>query len=283
VRDLFAESYYPFSRFSRVELGMHAVDLSVATLTLSDYYDVNSGLYEFSTQTDSNQASLAYVQPSIALVHDNALFGYVGPFAGARSRFGVSPAFGSKHFTTYTGDYRRYLFARPFTLAVRGLFYGNTGRDAGLFPIFMGSTELIRGYTSGSIINHECVTSQRVTTGFTGCSALNQLIGTRVAVGNVELRFPLTRSLVLGFLPVGLPPIEGALFYDAGVAWSAGDHVRWSRNGADSLSVKAPLRSYGGSIRVNLLGFVILRFDITKPLDRTFNKAYWTVSLGPTF
>ena len=288
LRDLFGESYYPFSRFSRLELGVHAVDLDIATLSFNDYYDLNHGptygSYLFSTETTTNHSSLAYVQPSVALVHDNALFGYVGPFAGGRSRFGVSPAFGSKHFTTYTADYRRYLFARPFTLAVRGLFYGNTGRDANLFPIYLGSTELIRGYTSGSIFNHECATAPAVDPqSITGCNALDRLIGTRIAVANVELRFPLTRSLVLGFLPVGLPPIEGALFYDAGVAWTTGDELHWRLNAAAGPNVRGLLRSYGGSIRVNLLGFVILRFDVTKPLDRVYNKAYWTVSLGPTF
>ena len=284
VRDLFGESYYPFSRFSRVELGVHAVDLDIATLSFNDYYDLKSGLYQFSDETTTNHSSLGYVQPSVALVHDNALFGYVGPFAGGRSRFGVSPAFGSKHFTTYTADYRRYLFARPFTLAIRGLFYGNSGRDANLFPIYLGSTELIRGYTSGSIFNHECATAPAVDLqSITGCDALDRLIGTRIAVANVELRFPLTRSLVLGFLPVGLPPIEGALFYDAGLAWTSGDVLHWHANANDALTVRAPLRSYGGSIRVNLLGFVILRFDVTKPLNRVYNKAYWTVSLGPTF
>jgi Tol biopolymer transport system component len=284
VRDLFAESYYPLSRFSRVELGLHGVSLGVATLTLSDGYDLQTGQYLGSLEADSNQASLGYVQPSLALVHDNALFSYVGPFAGSRSRFGISPAFGNKRFTTMTADYRRYLFFRPFTLAVRGLFYGNTGRDANLFPIFLGSTELIRGYTSGSIINNECRGGFANTSGYTGCSELDQLIGTRIAVGNVELRFPLTRSLVLGFLPVGLPPVEGALFYDAGVAWQNGTKVKFNYDPTnDPLVVRSLLRSYGGSIRVNFLGFVILRFDIAKPLDRPHNKAYWTISLGPTF
>ena len=184
----------------------------------------------------------------------------------------------------FTADYRRYMFARPFTLAVRTLLYGNTGRDAELFPIYLGSTELIRGYTSGSLLNHECAAAPSQPTGFTGCTALDQLIGSKIAVANVELRFPLTRSLVLGFLPIGLPPIEGALFYDAGVAWSQGTDVKWNRNsGDDPLLVRSVVRSWGGSIRANLLGFVILRFDITKPLDRTYKKAYWTVSLGPTF
>ena len=101
---------------------------------------------------------------------------------------------------------------------------------------------------------------------------------------NAELRFPLTRSLVLGFLPVGLPPIEGAIFYDAGLAWDSNSKLEWSRSSTeDPETVRAPLRSWGGSIRMNFLGFVVLRFDYTKPLSRPHNNPYWTVSLGPTF
>jgi outer membrane protein assembly factor BamA len=280
VRDLFVESYYPFSRFTRVELGVHAVALGLSTLNLSDAYDLQTGQYIGSAESTSDESALGYAQPSIAVVHDNTLFSYVGPFAGTRSRFGVSPTFGGERFTNVVADYRRYLFARPFTLAFRGMLYGNFGRDAELFPIYLGSTDLIRGYTSGSFRNNECLSSP-ATTGYTGCQGLDELIGSRIAVANVELRFPLTRSLVLGFLPIGLPPIEGALFYDAGVAWSAGDTVRFNRRAGET--VRSVHRSYGGSIRVNLLGFVILRFDITKPLNRAYNKAYWTVSLGPTF
>jgi hypothetical protein len=283
LRDLFAESYYPLSRFTRLEVGVHGVALGVATLTLSDAYSLQTGQYLGSFENDSNQRSIGYVSPRFAFVHDNALFSYVGPFAGNRARFGISPSFGGERFTNYVADYRRYLFARPFTLAFRTLFYGNTGRDARLFPIYLGTTELVRGYTSGSLLKHECATSPTLPTGFTGCSELDQLIGSNIAVGNIELRFPLTRSLVLGFLPIGLPPIEGALFYDAGVAYDRRRDVKWSRDSTDRAGIRSFSRSWGGSIRVNLLGFVILRFDISKPLDRTYKKAYWTVSLGPTF
>jgi len=282
IRDAFAEAFYPFNRFNRIELGLHAVSISNSILELADYYD-QAGFYITSSYNTVSGATIGYAQPSVALVHDNALFGYVGPFAGARSRFEIAPTVGSWHFTAGLGDYRRYIFARPFTLAVRGLFFGRFGRDADLFPIFLGSTELIRGYTAGSFRNNECVAAVTVTSR-TGCAELDQLIGSRIAVGNVELRFPLTRSLVLGFLPIGFPPIEGALFYDVGMAWEGGSTLRWNRSAADSPDqVRTPLKSYGGSIRANLLGFVILRFDYTKPVDRPSKHAYWTVSLGPTF
>ena len=283
IRDLFAESSYPFSRFNRIELGMHAVNIAEATLALETSYKPNTDTLVDQQFKPGGGPSATFVQPSIAHVHDNTLFGYVGPFAGARSRFSVSPAFGRWQFTAGLIDYRRYLFFRPLTIAVRGFMFGRFGRDADRFPVFLGTTELIRGYTAGSFRNHECLANV-ATSSQTGCADLDQLIGSKVAVGNVELRFPLTRSLVLGFLPVGFPPIEGALFYDIGMAWNDASIIKWHRGASeDPLLVRTPLRSWGGSIRANVFGLVIMRLDYTKPLDRALKHAYWTISLGPTF
>src|SRR5436309_7084343 len=189
------ESSYPFSRFNRIEVGLHAVNISEATLALQTRFKADSAHTFFDEGlVSSGGPSATFVQPSIAHVHDNTLFGYVGPFAGARSRFSISPAIGTWRFTAGLIDYRRYVFFRPFTIAVRGLMFGRFGRDGDRFPVFLGSTELIRGYTSGSFRGREC--SNDVPTGTrTGCPELDQLIGSRIAVGNVELRFPLTRSL----------------------------------------------------------------------------------------
>src|SRR5438876_186618 len=276
IRDLFAESSYPFSRFNRIELGVHAVNIAEATLELR-----RSILGDSLVQGGGPSAT--FVQPSIAHVHDNPLFGYVGPFAGSRSRFSISPAIGSWQFTAGLIDYRRYLFFRPFTIAVRGVMFGRFGRDADRFPVFLGSTELIRGYTAGSFRSHECAVSAQ-TNSQTGCADLDQMIGSKIAVGNVELRFPLTRSLVLGFLPLGFPPIEGALFYDIGMAWNDASIIKWHRAASeDPLLVRTPLRSWGGSIRANVFGLVIMRLDYTKPLNRGLKHSYWTISLGPTF
>ena len=284
VRDVFAASYYPFNRFTRVELGGHFANIDQSILA-QDYGCVyNVGCEPISDAQTQGLGSVSYYGPQVALAHDNALFGYVGPFAGSRYRLEVSPTFGTWQFTTALVDWRRYFFARPFTFAFRGLYFGRYGRNADQFYQFLGSTDLIRGYTAGSLINNECITAPPSSTGPTGCPDLDQLIGSSIGVVNAELRFPLTRSLVLGFLPVGLPPIEGALFYDMGLAWNSASNVVWRRTaGEDPEIFRQPLRSWGGSIRMNFLGFVILRFDYTKPLDRPHNSSYWTVSLGPTF
>jgi len=283
TRDVFGQIYYPLNRFRRIELGVRGVLIDQDYLEQDELVDDFGRFLGAQPARVIDAATIDYVQPYLASVQDNAMFGWVGPFAGGRSRIQVAPTFGTWQFTGLLVDVRRYLWARPFTLAIRGLAWGRVGRDADLFPAFMGSTELIRGYTASSLRDHECRV-QYDPRSRSGCPELDQLIGSKIAVANIELRFPLTRSLVLGLLPVGLPPIEGAVFFDAGVAWDQNSGVAWSREpGDDFLQVRAPLKSWGGSIRTNLLGFLILRFDYTKPLDRSYDKAYWTVSFGPTF
>ncbi|HYS00625.1 MAG TPA: BamA/TamA family outer membrane protein [Gemmatimonadales bacterium] len=287
IRDAFAQSYYPFSRFTRVEFGGHFSNISQAILQQGNLVAYDPGtnqnfLLGVGDPVTVNGPSVSFYGPTVALAHDNALGGWVGPFAGSRWRIEASPNFGAWQFTQGLVDWRRYFFARPFTLALRGEVIGRFGRDADLFQQFLGTTELIRGYTAGSVINHECISSATQNS----CPELDQLIGSSLAAVNAELRFPLTRSLVLGFLPVGLPPIEGAIFYDAGLAWNSNSKVLWSRTPAQEAQgglYRAPLRSWGGSIRLNALGFVVLRLDYTKPLSRPHNDPYWTVSLGPTF
>ncbi|HKA57540.1 MAG TPA: BamA/TamA family outer membrane protein [Gemmatimonadales bacterium] len=282
-RSVFTTASYPMSRFNRIELGMQAVNVSEASLEMQTKFDAVTGGFVEQSLISGGGPTATYVQPSLAHIHDNTLFGYVGPFAGTRSRFSIAPAIGGWQFISGLADYRRYVFVRPLTLAFRGLVMGRYGRDADRFPIFLGNTEFIRGYTSGSFRNHECV-AKPGTSLQNGCAELDQLIGSKVAVANVELRFPLARSLVLGILPIGLPPIEGAIFYDVGVAWYDASNLKWDRTAAESpLRVRSPLRSWGGSIRANVFGLMIMRFDLAKPLDRGMKKAYWTVSIGPTF
>jgi WD40 repeat protein len=288
VRETFADASRPFNRFERLELGLRASQISRAFLDFSQYYDPATGVLLDQTLDTQGQGGVAYVQPSIALVRDNSISLYTGPFIGRRMRLEYAPAFGGWHFHQFLGDYRRYdQVLGPITLASRLLFFGRFGRDSREFPIFLGSTELIRGYTAGSFRRNECLID--LGGSMTGCAALDQMIGSRLAVANVELRFPLIRDLTLGVLPVRLPPLEGAIFFDAGLIWDdrhsfADGTIVWRRAGGENPDlVRQPLKSWGLSIRSNLLGFIILRADYAKPLDRSGQGAYWTLSIGPTF
>jgi Tol biopolymer transport system component len=285
TRRLFIEAHRPFDRFRRLELALRLTDVGTAQQQIVDTFDPGTGAFLGEDIVTQGLGHDLYAQPSIALVFDNSISLYVGPWLGRRSRFEYAPAVGQVQFHQFLADYRRYdRVLGPFVLATRALFFGRFGADQGQFRVALGSTDLIRGYTVGSLRRHECTNDPAAST-LTGCASLDQLIGTRFGVFNAELRFPLFRQLALGFLPVWFPPIEGAVFFDAGVAWDDGSRVVWSRGAADNPAVvRQPLTSWGFSGRLNLLGLAVFRFDYTKPLVRAPDVGwYWTISLGPTF
>ncbi|HEX6644512.1 MAG TPA: BamA/TamA family outer membrane protein, partial [Gemmatimonadales bacterium] len=286
LRQAFAQAAYPFSRFRRMEASLRAVNVSDDMLEIREPYNPNTG---FPTEDPSlvtvDGTGANYLQPSLAFVHDNALFGYTGPFFGRRWRFEASTNIGSWRFSQLSGDYRRYdQIVGPVVLATQLLYFGRIGRDANEFRIFAGTTELLRGHTSGSYRREECFDQVDQGTS-TGCVELDRLVGTQVAVGKAELRFPILTQQIFRGLPLGVPPIEGALFYDVGLTWDENSTLKWRQDPGDETDpfVRVPLHTVGASLRTNLLGFVILRLDYSRPINRPGVGGLWTVSLGPTF
>ena len=279
VRRAFMEVHRPFSRFSRLEARVSGVNVDVGELTFQTTYDPTGGIILDQDITRSTYGVETYVQPTIAWVFDNTIPYYMGPVRGRRSRVEYAPAFGSWRFDQLLVDSRRYdHVAGPLVLATRLLFFGRMGRESNSFPIFLGVPDLLRGYTSGSFRRHECSTelSDR-----TACHDLNQLIGSRIAVVNAELRFPLLRGQ---FAERILPAAEGAVFFDSGIAWNGGDRLTLTRTeDDDKQTVREPLSSWGVSIRGVVAGFLVLKADLTKPLSRAGHTPYWTLSIGPTF
>jgi len=283
VRSLFGQAYYPLSRFQRLEGSLRFSNVDDALLKINEPYDPNTG---FATQdpflVTINLPGVNYLQPSMALVYDNSLFGYVGPFYGRRSRFEFAQTIGDWQFSQVTADYRRYdRIGGPIVLATRALYFGRIGRDAHEFQIFGGSTDLIRGNTSGSYRDNECLNVSDANTE-TGCAQLDRLVGTQIGVASVEIRFPILNPSF--GLPAAIPPIEGALFYDIGIVWDETSTLKWSRaSGDDPIRVRTPFQTIGVSVRTNLFGFAIARLDWSFPRDRPAIKGLWTFSLGPAF
>ena len=107
-------------------------------------------------------------------------------------------------------------------------------------------------------------------------------MGTQIGVASAELRFPILNPSF--GLPQGIPPIEGALFYDIGMAWDNNSTIKWSRDADDDpIRVRTPLRTLGVSVRANLFGFAVARLDYSIPQERPDVDGLWTFSLGPTF
>lgn len=284
VRSVFGQALYPLNRFKRVEVGLQLVNVDEATLNFIQQFDPATGFLTANPRVEeAGGPSTNYIFPTAAYVYDNALFGTVGPLLGKRARVDVSQAIGDWRFTQFTVDYRRYdhLFG-PFTLATRAFYFGRRGRDAERFQFFGGSTDLLRGWTSGSFFRNECNFVQNANS-ISGCQALDQLIGSQLLVGNVELRFPFLNAM--RFLPIGIPGFEGVLFYDVGMAFNDGNTLKFSRDPGDNFTdVRIPLQSYGAGVRANMFGFLVMRLDYAIPRHRPgFSGGLWTLSLGPTF
>ena len=277
---------YPFSQVQRLEFSAGArriaQDIRMEGFTSQGEY------VEELTPLESYTLG----EGSAALVYDNSMFGYTSPFAGQRYRFEVAPTIGTLQFTQLTADYRRYIFLRPLTLAIRGWHFGRYGRDeASLSPIFLGYPQIMRGYSYGSVID-ACDEARGTATAGTApeeCQVLNQLIGSRFAVANAELRFPLIRQAVVG-AGIGLPPIEGILFADAGTAYGdvqgANNSVIQTRpnfrRGVAPGDDRGLFTSAGVGARVNLFGYAVLEGVYVNAFDRPTGW-HWQFSLQPGF
>ena len=268
---------YPFNRSRRLELSAGAQHISFSHELERRAIFQNGQVAFDSTINFPVPDPLVLGVGSAALVHDNSFFGATSPLLGDRWRLEVSPTVGSLQFVTALADYRRYVMpVRPFTLAGRVLHVGRYGRDGDdplIYPLFIGYTSLVRGYDIGSFDPSECTGG-----GTTSCPVFDQLIGSRMLVGNVELRFPPFGLLGLGGGYYGVLPVEAALFYDAGVAWTGSEGADFLGDGSRQFVTSA-----GVSLRMNLFGFAIGQMDFVRPFERPARNWMIRFSLTPGF
>lgn len=273
VRGLVA---YPFSRALRFELQAGGRRLGFGRELTTRVYDAVSGEL-LDDQRDRLEApsALTFAESAAALVYDQSVFGPTSPLSGQRYRFEVAPSLGSLRFTNVTLDYRRYLsFLRPFTVAVRGLHlarYGAGGEDPRLSALFLGYPALIRGYDAGSF---DSVADCDLASG--GCPEFAALFGSRLLLGNAEIRFPLLGVFSRQYR-YGRLPIEGFVFADAGVAWTSAVSPRFAGGDRDAV------RSTGAGLRVNAFGYAVVELALARPLDRARQGWVFNVNLRPGY
>ena len=281
VRSVFFTGQYPFNRFTRVETGVQFNSITRGVVNV--FQDCNLAGYCTDVQfNDSTRFPMInYVKPSTAFVSDNTLFGNTGPVMGRRMRFQASQNVGTITFTDLLADYRRYdpIIFNTLTFATRFMTSISLGKDEGFFPKYIGRPDFIRGYDRANFNFVDCT----AVIGAPSTCSNEQLAGSRVAVFNEELRFPIIRRFDVGS-SFGLPPVDGLLFYDAGLAWSKGQkpHLGNAPAGNDPDLDRYPLTSYGAGIRVNLFNLAILRWDYAHPLVGG-RKPNWTFSLGASY
>lgn len=281
VRQAFASTWYPFSRFSRLELGLGANAIAVRRALV--HRDVTEGVGgRFRLVSRTSDAGMDYFDAQLAYVADNTLAGPTGPVAGRRFRLELNPVVGSLRWTEYLADYRRYdpLVFGSLTFATR--LYANlaAGRDETAFPKYVARPDFVRGYDRTNVAyGLGCQISAPAAF---KCNSV-PLLGSRVVVANAELRFPVLQKIRLGFAPLSLPQVDGVAFFDAGLAWTSGQRVYGTRPPEyDPSTQRYPLRSYGVGIRANFFNYAVVRWDYAVPLDAE-RKGFWTWSLWPSF
>jgi Tol biopolymer transport system component len=281
VRNVFLVGQYPLNRFTRFETGAQFNSISRGLVAV--YQDCNLAGYctDIQFRTDTTLKTLNYVTPSTAFVSDNTLFGNTGPVMGRRMRFQASHSLGNVNFSDFLADYRRYdpIIFNTLTFATRFMSSVSVGPDENFFPKYIGRPDFVRGYDRANFNFYDCTS---IIGGQADCNNA-QLAGSRVAVANAELRFPIIRRFDVGS-NFGLPPVDGLLFYDAGLAWSKGQtpHLGPAPAGNDPTKDRYPLNSWGAGLRVNLFNLAILRWDYARPMVGG-RKPNWTFSLGASY
>lgn len=241
--------------------------------------DLNGQVVEETKRDTSAGPGITYGQATAAIVGDNSYMAFTSPIQGGRYRFEIAPTFGGISFYTLLGDARRYFFASPVTLAVRGMHYGRYGgasEDQRLSPLYLGQPAFIRGYDPNSFSLDECTPTG---TNDGRCPEFERLIGSRFAFANMEVRVPLFGNEQLGLFNLPFLPTEIAPFFDIGVAWTrdASPELRFSRDTQD----RVPVMSAGLSARVNLFGYMVGEVYYVYPFQRREKGGHFGFQLQP--
>ena len=275
-----AGTQYPFSQTRRIEFAATYTHLWYDT-DIQQIIAIGNQIVDRRNRPGAAPPGINYYQGSAAYVGDYSIFGFTSPVAGGRYRFEVAPTFGDVTFQTALADYRRYLFLRPVTLAFRGMHYARYGEDAEsgqLAPLYIGQEAFIRGYNIESFEASECT---QVSGNSEGCPEFDRLIGSRLAVANLELRIPLFGTREFGLINFPFFPTEIAPFVDAGAAWTSDESVDW-RFDRESAS-RVPVVSAGVTARINLFGYAVGEVYWVHPFQRPQRGSHFGFQLAPGF
>jgi len=246
-RGAWVNGAYPFSLFTRLEADLNFY------YTRREYFtnvDLFGDPVEGGARDPENRLLL---QPGFSLVHDDALFDYLGPVKGSRWILNLSYATdlaGDIDVNRWVGvaDWRRYLLGPGgHSLALRlsgrrsdGLSSGD-GKGDPLFFHLGGPTDL-RGYD------------------------YLEFAGTRSVLASAEWRFPFIRGVWFGGpIPLALGNIGGAFFADFGGAWNEGDAFQ-PASGEGGYHLQDLRGDIGYGLRFNLGGWLLL-WDFAWPTD----------------
>jgi hypothetical protein len=236
---------YPFDRLRRIEL-----QAGIGRVTFEPIAAEQS-------RPGLAPAPLTQEHAAAAFVSDVTNAGLTSVLHGERYRLEVAQTFGTIRYVTALADYRRYVMPVPFyTIAMRAFHFGRYGSgadDPRVPPLYLGYPALVRGFDLRSRVIDDCAAAS------SRCQDVDRMLGSRVAVANLELRFPILRPFGISPRMYGPLQSEVAVFVDGGLAWrKAGpSHATvWGRG----------VWSTGVTLRTNVLGLGLAQFDMARRL-----------------
>jgi len=264
---------YPFNKFKRIQGSLTVMGITRENLDNENAASQNKTL----------------IIPSLSFVHDNTTFGYTAPIKGTRYNLTAmaSPKLGSDGlgFTSFTADYRTYYkLADDYTFVMR--FAGGYSFGPNPQRFYIGGTDnwLNREFENNTIpINN--IEEYAFSTPGIPLRGFNydRMAGSKYALANIELRFPLLRYFILGALPIGFANVEGTMFVDAGTAWSDNNSLQLFEKVDGSTRMKDLLMGTGVGARAIMFG-IPLKFDVAWSYDlRKFSPPKYYISLGVDF
>ncbi|MDR4987924.1 MAG: BamA/TamA family outer membrane protein [Bacteroidales bacterium] len=275
-----AFAYLPLSTTRRIEVGASIAWYYFRVDAINNYYYRGTNIPARYPDTERLDApdGFGLQRVSMAYVGDNSFFGMASPMAGFRYRLSGERMFGRVNMYNVTADYRHYLHLRPFTFAIRGVHYGRYGPDVDkerlFYPLYLGFPGFVRGY--------DYTTLGQIQSTFEDEFMFEQLLGSRVLLGGVEIRFPFTGPDRLALISSGIFFTELALFLDMGVAWDNSNRITLNRSEAMEPGKRFPLFSTGPSLRINLFGALIVEPYLAFPFHtRGIREGVWGVNFLP--
>lgn len=266
---------YPFSKFRRIDGSISLMNITRENLD---------------SPSKSSEQKLLLV-PSLSLVFDNTLWGYLAPSKGTRYNLTVlsSPKLSSEglEFSSLLGDFRHYIkLGDDYSFAMR--FAGGFSIGANPQRFFIGGVDnwINREFENYNLPLGKSVQEYAFSMPGLPLRGFNydRMSGSKYALANLELRFPLFKYLIMGLLPIGFQDIQGNLFIDAGTAWSDTKQLQFfEKDSSDRLVTRDLLLGTGFGTRAVIFGFP-LKFDVAWNFNMNkFSKPKYYISLGFDF
>ncbi len=259
-------TFLPVNKTRRIELG---VAYAIYNYRIEKIKDINnySSIYSGKKERLPAPPGFGTAIVDAAFVIDNAKMGLASPVEGKRLRIQMEKYLHKLDMHTLLIDYRRYFFLKPYSLAFRIYHYGRYGSDADsdrLNQLFLGSPWFVRGYDLGDFYGDETIDPSTI--------SMNQLIGSRMLVTNLEWRIPFTGPKEIAWIRSQFLFSEMAFFLDGGLSWNKDSYPTWSLSTTSSRK-RIPVFSAGLAYRINLFGAMVIEPFYAFPFHQNRIKA----------